>query len=1070
MATSIDAKPIPEPPRLPLLKHLHWLAGDQPAQALHQLTLNHGPLLRLEVPGRRFLVAGNHALIDEACDTTRFAKQLPAPVERLRVLGGDGLFSAYNDEPNWALAHRILMPAFSQDAMRQYHDMMLDVGLQMVDRWARLRGDEVIDLPEHMTRLTLDVIALCGFDYRLNSFYRDDPHPFVDSMVRALEEAMRADNRLQIVNMLMIQKRARFERDVSMMQQLVERLIAERRAQPHDNDARDLLGLMLHARDPITGGRLSDENIRNQIVTFLIAGHETTSSLLSFTLHALMTHPEAAQRAFEEVDRVVGGPEVLPSYEHLAQLQYLEQALFESLRLWPPAPGFVVAPTAPTTLGGYPVTPDDPIILLLSALHRDPAVWGPDPERFDPARFDPEATAARPDNAWKPFGNGMRACIGRQFALQEAKLALALILQRFELRLADPQYQLDIAETLTFKPRNLQVRVRPRQGRSVSTMLVRAVQSPIDVAPEETSATQNPLHGGVMFVGYGSNMGTTRQIAQQTATDARRLGYQVEIAPLNDWVGRPLEDCDVFVIVTASYNGFPPDNAAGFCDWLDTLRGGALDGVAYTVFGCGHRDWASTYQAVPTRLDERLHALGATRICARGEGDARHDIMAHHATWSAQMWPCAHAAAGVAEQIEDVPVEPSSALEVELLDTAGAITEHAQPMTLTVNRELVEMSAPFARSKRHIALALPQGVTYRAGDHLVVTPVNARAQVERFARRLGWDLEQTVVLRGQGRVLAMLPVGRPLSLRALLTRHLELSKPVYPRHLQALVPHTPCPPERQKLAMWAQGAGPYQAQVEARALSLLDVLEETPSCRPPMALVLSLLAAMTPRTYSIASSPQAHPRHLHLTVSVLDAPARRGEGRFLGVCSNHLASLREGDRVWGEVRTPQPAFVMPEDVRRPVVLISAGTGFAPFRGFIQERAEAARRGAPVGPVWVFSGCDRRDVDLLYRDELAAWEAQGLIKVFAAASQSEGPVRFVQHQVWAQREALGALLLGDVSVYVCGDGRHMAPAVRETLKRVYAEATGAREGEVERWWSSCLSCDGGAHYLEDVWAG
>ena len=297
---------IPSPRAVPLLKNLVVLDVDRPVRSLNRLSAIHGPIYRMELPGRSFIVLGDHALIDEACDPERFTKAMPAPLVKLRELAGDGLFTAYNDEPNWAKAHRVLMPAFGLEAMRGYHDMMLDVGVQMVDRWARMRPDESIDVPGDMTRLTLDVIALCGFDYRLNSFYHDGMHPFVDNMVGAMREAMKSDNRPGFVNQLMWGKRQRFREDVDSMHGLVDDLIRERRAlgpQPPE-EARDLLGLMLAAIDPVTGHGLSDENIRNQVVTFLIAGHETTSALLSFTLYYLTRHPEVYARAVEELSLI----------------------------------------------------------------------------------------------------------------------------------------------------------------------------------------------------------------------------------------------------------------------------------------------------------------------------------------------------------------------------------------------------------------------------------------------------------------------------------------------------------------------------------------------------------------------------------------------------------------------------------------------------------------------------------------------------------------------------------------------------------------------------------------------
>ncbi len=1073
MSAAPSTPKIPQPPTVPVLGNLMSMDPARPVASFAKLAGEYGPIYRLTLPNREFIVLNDHALVDEACDTTRFTKTLPAPLVRLRDLAADGLFTAYNDEPNWAIAHRILMPAFSLDAMRGYHDAMLDVGVQMVDRWARLRPDESIDVPDAMTRLTLDVIALTGFDYRLNSFYHDEMHPFVDNMVNALKESMRADKRPPIVDQMMWRTRQRFERDIADMHGLVDELIRQRRAQPpRDEPARDLLGLMLEATDPVTGQSLDDENIRNQVVTFLIASNETTSFLFSFSLFNVTAHTEIYARAVAEVDAVVGGPERLPSYTQLGQLHYLDQVLYETLRLWAPAPGFVVSPIERTTLGGrWVIDAGEKLVLLMHTLHRDPAIWS-DPERFDPERFTPEAITARPPNAWKPFGNGMRACIGRQFAMQEAKLSLALMLQRFAFSFDDPDYELDVAETLTLKPVDLRLRVALREGRSITTILSRSAPTsePARARDDEAVAHVAP-HGATLIVGYGSNMGTTRQLAERVGAHGRRTGYAVEVLPLDDLVGRDLRAPDALVLLTASYNGHPPDNALRFCSWLDTLSPGDLDGVDYTVFGCGHTDWAATFQAVPRRVDEALARAGATRLQARGEGNGADDLVGALDAWEDATWPAVHAHAGVLDVVGEVGRVQAASIEAELLEVPSSHSEAARPMRVLENRELVDMSAPFARSKRHVALALPEGTTYSVGDHLLVTSVNDPARVERFAGRLGWDLERVVVLRARGGAPSTLPIDRPIALRALLGRHLELGKPIFRRQLEALLEHTPCPPERARLTAWLSDEDAFDAEVRLTRLSLLDVLELLPSCAPPVDLVLANLEPLTPRIYSIASAPQAHPDEVHLTVSVLDAPADSGHGRHRGVASTWLAERAPGDTVWASVRTPDPVFAPPEDLGRPLVLIGAGTGYAPFRGFLQQRAAERAEGAAVGPIAVFSGCDRDDVDLLYADELHAHRDAGLIDLFVACSEApDGDVQFVQHRLWAERANVWSMLEAGAAVYVCGDGRRMAPAVRETLQRIHAEATGASPEETQAWWASCLDGSGEVRFHEDAWAG
>ena len=163
----------------------------------------------------------------------------------------------------------------------------------------------------------------------------------------------------------------------------------------------------------------------------------------------------------------------LPTYAQIHQLPYVSQILEETLRLWPTAPAFTRRPYKDTILGGkYKVAADSAVVVLTGMLHRDPKIWGDNPEAFDPDRFSPENRAKIPPNAYKPFGTGQRACIGRQFALQEATLVFAMLLQRFEfVDFAD--YRLETKQTLTIKPANFIVRVKPRAGRATTGFLRR---------------------------------------------------------------------------------------------------------------------------------------------------------------------------------------------------------------------------------------------------------------------------------------------------------------------------------------------------------------------------------------------------------------------------------------------------------------------------------------------------------------------------------------------------------------------------------------------------------------------
>jgi cytochrome P450 / NADPH-cytochrome P450 reductase len=1042
--TRSTAPSIPQPRPRPIVGNAPDLGVETPMQNLMRLTRELGPLYRLSFPGgRTVLVLGSHELVADACDERRFDKKLSAALENIRDFTGDGLFTANTDEPNWGKAHRLLMPAFGPAAMRGYHDDMLDVADQMLTRWERFGPEQIIDVPDHMTRLTLDTIALCGFGYRFNSFYQKEMHPFVESMVRALAEAGGRARRPALQTQLMLRTQRQFQADAGYMHEVTRELIERRRKLSPDEAPKDLLGLMLSARDPLTGERLEDDNIRNQLVTFLIAGHETTSGLLSFALYFLLRHPEVLQKAYAEVDRVLGTD--TPRFEHVAQLHYLDQVLRETLRLWPTAPAFVLQPKAEGTVlaGTYPLERDEALFVLTPMLHRDPTVWK-DPERFDPERFAPEVRDSIPPHAWMPFGNGQRSCIGRAFAMQEATLVLGMILQRFHLAEPAP-YTLHVRETLTLKPEGLKLRARVRQKVS------RALSSrPAPVAPAVQGQNRVASHGTPLLLLYGSNSGASEAFARRIASDGLARGYAAKVAPLDEYTGKLPKEGAV-LLVTASYNGQPPDNARGFHAWLSNVPAGALLGVRYAVFGCGNRDWAATYQAIPKHFDERLHAAGAEALLARGEADARGDFFGDFEHWYAPFWERLGEALGVgvgevaSGPLYQVEVVPSASAELVLQNKLGLAT-------LLENRELVDMTSPLGRSKRHLAFRLPEGVTYAAGDYLAVLPENHPEQVERAARRFGVRPDAALVLRStRGAMAASLPTDRPVSVQELLGRHVELSAPATRKDLERLAAMNPCPPHAEHLRALAEDAERYKAEVLDKRVSVLDLVEKYTSCVLTFADFLELLPAMRVRQYSVSSSPRADPTCCTLTVAVVDADAWSGQGRFHGTCSSYLARLQPGAPVAVAVRTPNAPFHPPASNATPVVMIGAGTGLAPFRGFIQERALRHARGEEAGPALFFFGCDHPDVDFLYREELAAWEREGVVRVLPAFfRQPEGEVMFVQHRLWRERERVKALWAQGATVFLCGEGRRMAPAVRETLARIHRESVGCSAEESTAW--------------------
>lgn len=1076
MASSNRLSPIPHPPTKPVVGNMLSLDSTAPVQNLARLAKELGPIFWLDMMGAPLVIVSGHDLVHELSDEKRFDKAVRGPLRRVRAIAGDGLFTADTSEPNWSKAHNILLQPFGNRAMQSYHPSMVDIAEQLVRKWERLNADEEIDVVHDMTALTLDTIGLCGFDYRFNSFYRRDYHPFVESLVRSLETIMMIRG-LPLEKLWMQKRRRDLAGDVAFMNKMVDEIVAERRCNSAAaSDKKDMLGAMMTGVDRSTGEQLDDVNIRYQINTFLIAGHETTSGLLSCTLYALLKHPEVLRKAYEEVDRVLG-PDIAvkPTYQQVTQLTYITQILKEALRLWPPAPAYGISPLQDETIGGiYRLKKNTFVTVLVLALHRDPSVWGPNPDAFDPENFSREAEAARPVNAWKPFGNGQRACIGRGFAMHEAALAIGMILQRF--RLIDVnRYQMHLKETLTIKPDGFRIKVRPRGEQERGAHAGPTASVATGAAPGPRARTR-PGHNTPLLVLYGSNLGTAEELATRVADLAEVNGFATRLAPLDDFAGKLPEQGGV-LIFCASYNGAPPDNATQFVKWLrGDLPKDAFSKLRYAVFGCGNSDWAATYQSVPRLIDEELAAHGGRSVTARGEGDARGDLDGAFESWFAKLAPLATREFGIessfSRSAEDEPlyrIEPVAPSAVNAVAALGGTA----PMKVLANAELQNRSGahPSDRSTRHIEVQLPADVSYRVGDHLSVVPRNDPALVDSVARRFGFLAADVIRLQvAEGR-RAQLPAGEPVSVGRLLTDFVELQQVATRKQIQIMSENTRCPVTRPKLAAYlgddAGSAERYRADILGRRKSVFDLLEEYPACELPFHAFLEMLSLLAPRYYSISSSPSLDPARCSVTVGVVEGPASSGRGIYRGVCSNYLASRRVGETVQATVRETRAGFRLPDDPSLPVIMIGPGTGLAPFRGFLQERAAQRTKGAKLGPAMLFFGCRHPDQDFIYADELKAFETDGIVELHTAFSRGEGPKTYVQNLVAAQKDRVWSLIEQGAIVYVCGDGGKMEPDVKAALVTIYRERSGADADAAQRWIDDLGAKN---RYVLDVWAG
>jgi cytochrome P450/NADPH-cytochrome P450 reductase len=244
------------------------------------------------------------------------------------------------------------------------------------------------------------------------------------------------------------------------------------------------------------------------------------------------------------------------------------------------------------------------------------------------------------------------------------------------------------------------------------------------------------------------------------------------------------------------------------------------------------------------------------------------------------------------------------------------------------------------------------------------------------------------------------------------------------------------------------------------------LLERFPACELPFTEYLLMLPLMTPRYYSISSSPLRSPDRCSITVGVLRGSAFGGGAHFEGVASNHLAARQPGSRINAFVKESKSGFALPQDPAAPIVMIGPGTGLAPFRGFLQERQALRERGATLGRALLFFGCRRPDEDFIYREELEAFAAEDLVELNVAFSR-EGPVkRYVQHALAERAEDLLDLIEAGAVVYVCGDGSAMEPQVRQTISELYARRHNLDAERAAAWFAGIVDRK---RYVLDVWA-
>jgi cytochrome P450 len=439
MATE-PSRRAPGPRPLPLIGNL-LSVYQNPLPFFMRVSAEHGDVVGMTFgPYRYYLVndvGGIHrVLVENAKNYTKSRNY-----QGLKLVLGDGLVTSEGDF--WRRQRRLAQPAFHRDRLAAFAQTMADDTASMLAQWAPQKGKE-IDVHAEMMALTLRIVARTLFSTVVGAE--------AEAIGRALSIAIHfandyAEAMVRLPRWLPTPANVRFTRAVKTLDELVFRIIDERRKGTFE--VHDLLAMLMSAMDDTTRTGMTDRQLRDEVMTLVMAGHETTANALTWTWYLLSKAPEIERRLHAEVASVLGGRR--PTIDDLPKLRYTAMVIQEAMRLYPPVWAFERQAIEDDVIAGYAIPARSIIAVSPYALHRHRAHWE-NPEGFDPARFTPERIAERAKYAYLPFGGGPRLCIGNGFAMMEAQIILAMVVQRHRLALV-PGRPVEAEPVITLRPK-----------------------------------------------------------------------------------------------------------------------------------------------------------------------------------------------------------------------------------------------------------------------------------------------------------------------------------------------------------------------------------------------------------------------------------------------------------------------------------------------------------------------------------------------------------------------------------------------------------------------------------------
>lgn len=417
-------KPIPGPRGLPFLGVMPEMVSDM-LGLFDRTAREYGGIAQFKLLNKPYLLVTDPEYVKYILQDNYKNYIRGRSVETGRVLLGNGL--PLIDGEFWLRERRLLQPAFHRERLEKLTSRMTDVIDPALQAWStRIQSQQRFDMDDEMMRLTLTII--------IKSMFSAD----MDDRIAALSHAFNVASKFMLWRSqqmwapplsVPVPRNMEYNHALKVLNKTIYPLIESGRREPQD----DLLGMMLEMRDAETGEGMSDQQVRDEVVTIFFAGHETTAATITWAFYLLSQHPDVEEKMRTEIRSVLGKRD--PAFADLPKLTYMQQVIQEVMRLYPAAYLFAREAVKDDVLDGYPISATTLIFITPYVTHRNPSLW-PDPEKFDPERFTPEQVANRPKHVYFPFGEGPHVCIGNNFALMEMQLILAMTLQRFRLKLA----------------------------------------------------------------------------------------------------------------------------------------------------------------------------------------------------------------------------------------------------------------------------------------------------------------------------------------------------------------------------------------------------------------------------------------------------------------------------------------------------------------------------------------------------------------------------------------------------------------------------------------------------------